>query len=440
MAQLERVDIEGFEHFYVFLQDNSNKWLARFKLDNDPSKKWYCKTTGQEDLEDARVEAKFIRREFQSKLNEGTLVKNKSFKEVAELAIADMKQKIDAGTGKVVFKDYIGVLRKYHIEFFAKTSITSIKRAQLKEFDNWRFKKAGKTLSKSTILNHNAALQRVFEFALDNEWMLPIQVPKLTNDGESGHRRLSFTPEEYDQICEEVLRLEQNSRKKVTAEIRRLLYYYMEFAINTGLRPGTELDNLKWGDLHIQTQGHQARFYLNVRKGKTTKFTGTREVVCNANIYDAIWLLTRDFPERKPNDLIFRLKSGKQTKELGRTFALALENIGLKKPKTEKGEQDNSSGERTLYSLRHSYITWELRAQRVPIEVLAKQCGTSISMIEQHYSHVVPKMYSNQLSGLELDEVQQIKNRFALSNEKAIESYSRRAKEWAANYKRRGCI
>ena len=81
-----------------------------------------------------------------------------------------------------------------------------------------------------------------------------------------------------------------------------------------------------------------------------------------------------------------------------------------------------------------------MRAQRVPIEVLAKQCGTSISMIEQHYSHVVPKMYSNQLSGLELDEVQQIKNRFALSNEKAIESYSRRAKEWAANYKRRGCI
>ena len=92
MAQLERVDIEGFEHFYVFLQDNSNKWLARFKLDNDPSKKWYCKTTGQEDLEDARVEAKFIRREFQSKLNEGTLVKNKSFKEVAELAIADIQR------------------------------------------------------------------------------------------------------------------------------------------------------------------------------------------------------------------------------------------------------------------------------------------------------------------------------------------------------------
>jgi hypothetical protein len=61
---------------------------------------------------------------------------------------------------------------------------------------------------------------------------------------------------------------------------------------------------------------------------------------------------------------------------------------------------------------------WELMAQGVSMEILAKQCGTSISMIEQHYSHVLPKMFGNQLSGFEMDEIKQIKGRFALSTEK----------------------
>ena len=79
-------------------------------------------------------------------------------------------------------------------------------------------------------------------------------------------------------------------------------------------------------------------------------------------------------------------------------------------------------------------------AQRVSMEILAKQCGTSISMIEQHYSHVIPKMFGNQLSGIEMDEIKQVKDRFALSTESAVASYTKRAKEWEANYRRRGCI
>lgn len=53
-------------------------------------------------------------------------------------------------------------------------------------------------------------------------------------------------------------------------------------------------------------------------------------------------------------------------------------------------------------------------SQRVSIEVLAKQCGTSIAMIEQHYSHVIPRMFSDQLSAVKIDEIKQIKNRFDL--------------------------
>lgn len=38
----------------------------------------------------------------------------------------------------------------------------------------------------------------------------------------------------------------------------------------------------------------------------------------------------------------------------------------------------------------------------VSMEVLAKQCGTSVQMIEQHYSRVVPSMYAKELSGVDI--------------------------------------
>ena len=84
-----------------------------------------------------------------------------------------MEHELAHGGGKVSYKDYIGALKKYHIPFFDRTYITSIDQDKLKEFDIWRIQKAGKVLNKSTLLNHNAALQMVFKAAVENQWMLP---------------------------------------------------------------------------------------------------------------------------------------------------------------------------------------------------------------------------------------------------------------------------
>ena len=134
---------------------------------------------------------------------------------------------------------------------------------------------------------------------------------------------------------------------------------------------------------------------------------------------------------RKATDLIFRLPDGETTKEIGPAFARLLKESELK---------NSPAGTRTMYSLRHTYITWELIAQSVSIDVLSRQCGTSIQMIEQHYSHVVPKMYSNQLSGIDMPvEIKEIKDRFDVPDE-TKEIFASKAKEWANNYRRRGCI
>ncbi|MFK5949944.1 MAG: hypothetical protein QM500_14365 [Methylococcales bacterium] len=73
------------------------------------------------------------------------------------------------------------------------------------------------------------------------------------------------------------------------------------------------------------------------------------------------------------------------------------------------------------------------------MEVIAKQCGTSVAMIEQHYSHVVPKMFTNELSGVELKQDKLVNKSHKLPP-KAIIKRTEKMKNWEIEYKKRGCI
>ncbi|PKG93143.1 site-specific integrase [Paraglaciecola sp. MB-3u-78] len=424
-TQIDRHSID--DALYIYLQDNSKKWYARFQLFG----KWYCKSTKEVGKDQAIAKAQLLRMEWKIKAETGTLTKSKRFRDVAEKAIACMELELANGGGIASYREYIHVLKRYHVTFFDRIYITSIDHQKLREFDVWRTQQAKRELTKSTILTHNAAMQMVFKQAIENQWMLPIQVPVLSNKGVQGTRRASFTPDEYEHLVFSNAEMMKNSRKQVTADIRQLLFCYMEFAINSGLRPGTELDHLTWGDIQVESHDHKSRFFITVRKGKTTKHTGTRQVVCKQGIFDVIQLLILKHKNRKATDLLFRLPNGDTTNELGPTFSRLLKECDMK---------ESPSGTRTLYSLRHTYITWELMAQSVSIDVLARQCGTSIQMIEQHYSHVVPKMFSNQLSGMDMPvEAKEIKDRFDVPD-KTKELFAKKAKAWADNYRKRGCI
>ena len=51
--------------------------------------------------------------------------------------------------------------------------------------------------------------------------------------------------------------------------------------------------------------------------------------------------------------------------------------------------------------LRHTYATFALMHDQVPIHTLAKQMGTSVLMIERHYSHLKVIQAINHLRGAE---------------------------------------
>ena len=421
-TQTERHDIQ--DGLYIYKQDNSLRWYTRFVLYG----KWYCKSTKEKELSNAIARAHMILMEYKVKAENNLLVDSKRFKDVAKRTIDKMQNELDNGGGKVSYRDYIQALNKYHIPFFDRLYITSIDQDKIRQFNKWRIEQFGRLPAKSTILTHNAGLNLVFKEAIEHKWMIAAQVPVLTSQGESGKRRAAFTLEEYDKVYDTILELVGESRKEKTKQIRELLLSYMDFCVNTGIRPGTEMEGITWGDIDMTRQDHNVRFKIKVRKGKTTKHTGTRTVIARDQIWDCLDELRGRFPDRKPNDKLFRLADGESTNELGVAFRKALEACDLK---------DSPDGPRTLYSLRHSYITWQLLRRDLRLDILAKQCGTSVAMIEQHYSHVVPAMFEEELSGVKFKKV--VNNEKPLTT-KALGIIETRFKSWEAEFKKRGCI
>ena len=78
--------------------------------------------------------------------------------------------------------------------------------------------------------------------------------------------------------------------------------------------------------------------------------------------------------------------------------------------------------DRTLYSLRHTYATFSLLNDGMDVHTLAVQMGTSILMIERHYSHLTPRLKKEMLTGKRYDTpykdyTADLSNGFAVTDE-----------------------
>ena len=74
--QIARYDIN--DTLYIFKQDNSERWYARFILTNH--KKWLCKSTKKKDRDEAIAMAHRIFLEHEIRHENNTLVQSKRFR------------------------------------------------------------------------------------------------------------------------------------------------------------------------------------------------------------------------------------------------------------------------------------------------------------------------------------------------------------------------
>ena len=378
----------------VYMRGNSKRWQATFKIDAH----WVRISTGKRDLEEAKAVARDQYLDYKFRSKHDLPIVTKRFEDVARLAIADMQKQLDAGAGRKVFEDYIKAINLYFIPFFGKTFITNIDHEKIQAFNQWRVQQIGREPKASTLNTHNSAMNKVYAEAVARGFITQGKVPILANKGEEATRRPDFSLDDYRTLIRKLPHWLERGKGGKSRDMRYLLRDYVLILANTGMRHGTEAQNLRWKHVTVFKENdlEYVEFYLH---GKTKP----HEAIGRAGTIDYLKRIhartdaikDTDFYEMLKQKLdlpVFCLPDGTVTEHLRQTFKAFLKHAGLLKcPKTGQ--------DRTLYSLRHTYATFALVNDGMDIHALAKQMGTPIGMIERHYSHLTPRMKKDMFTG-----------------------------------------
>jgi integrase len=382
----------------LYQRDHSRAWQARFKVDG----RWVRITTKHKRLAEAKERAKELYIEYRMRQKAGLPVVSKRFADVAAYCIADMEKQTAVGAGKVSYRDYRIVLDRYLIPYFGDKFVSSITYEELQRFAKWRADKLGREPSASTLNTHNSALNRVFNEAVARGYMNKSQVPVLVNKGRDSTRRPDFRREEYKQLIRKMPGWINMGRDGKSRDMRHLLRDYILVLANTGIRHGTEAANLRWKHIHLFEESGLTFLEMHV-SGKT----GPRDIICRARTVDylkRIHARCNDIAHLSFEQLlnaqldlpVFRLPDGTVSNNMHQTFRILMKDTGL-------AECPRTGQVRTLYSFRHTYATFALLNDGMSIHTLAVQMGTSIQMIERHYSHLTPRLQKELLTGKRYD-------------------------------------
>jgi integrase len=413
----------------LFIRPRSSVWQCRYQIDG----KWQRESTKQRDLDKAKSVAHdlFVEANVRKKLKAAPITR--AFKDIAKQAILRMEKQIEDGDGKVMYKEYISIVEKYLIKFFGKYKVDAITHPLIEEFEQWRIEKMGITPKRSTTLNHNAALNRVFDEAIYRGYMFEINRPKLVALGKKSERRPSFSVLEANALNANFDNWIAKG-KADSVQVRYLLRDYVRILLDTGMRPGTEFSELTWGQIEVKNYPE----FKHTGKIERDEETGEEEelIEFDANITAIIMIQKGKTGERncvgrgatiRALKAICRRNYDKSLKDVIKEHAhekiLAYKELITTRQKNKNRKQKLikptsfnklfdtylkehnllidpiTNKRRVLYSLRHTYATVALQIDEVEIHTLSLQMGTSVGMIEQHYSHLDAVKAVHQLRG-----------------------------------------
>jgi len=405
----------------VYRRERSNIWQCRFKVDGV----WQRASTKESDLKKAKARAYELRMEAEIRKRSNLPVITRKFRDVARLAVERLEHEIAIGKGKRSYTDYIRVINDYLIPILGKKAITSIDYQALDELNEKRTAMMEKVPTQSTMLTHNAALNRVFDEAVIRGFLTEANKPKLEATGKKSERRAAFDMNELRALLANFEGWIEAARTAQSKEMRTLLRDYVDVLIDTGARPGDELLNLQWrqikfamkptlahtGVIDNTDDQHEEIMLPNLNRSVelvVSGKTGTRTIVAmnrtvkalerialrNYDIDDSIVNPFKQLTVPTNKDYVFRTRDKQPPTSWQKMFESYLKEHNLL-------IDPITGNKRVFYRLRHTYATLALTNDKVPIHKLEKQMGTSVLMIEKHYSHLKVVQAIDQLRGEE---------------------------------------
>ena len=370
----------------LYRRNTSPVWQARFK--NPDTVGWIRKSTKRRNIDDAAGWACDYYDEIRFKTKHGLAAETRTFGQVVGQYLRDLESDIEAGVrNPAQRKQYGFIVDRYLLPHFGKKPIDRIGLPELTRYQWWRDEKAGRRLTGSTIQSHNAVLRGIFKTALRHGWLKEHQVPEIRNDKVRSKRRPAFTLDEYKLLYRFMRKWCRTGKAQRTRDIRALLRDYVLIIANSGMRPGTETDSLRWRNIEEFYDPRSGEGFLRLW---VTGKTGERELVPDQNARRYFERIRKRNGNPPPEAKVFTLPDGTEPADLNKSFKQCLAAAGLL--------YDRHGNKRTLYSLRHTYATFRLQYGRVSVFTLALNMGTSVEMIKRHYSHLTPAMAAKEIT------------------------------------------
>lgn len=362
------------------------RWYCRIKLPNSAQYKTIALKTA--DAHEARDKAFDQDAELRFRIKHEMPVFDRKFSEVAKEFSAFQKERSEIGQithhrWRVMDSHIKTQLNRY----VGNVQITQLGQDRWGAYPVWRHKngkgRSGGRVSDGTIRDEMATLRSVMRYAASKKYIRDSQVfhGKLP----VGHaRREEFTPTEYRKLHTFARRWIKEARNEANEWYRQIAYNFVLVMTNTGMRP-SEAKNLRWRDVEVHTDKQERTVVRLSVRGKA-KF---RTLVAAGNVGTYLERIRSLSKASKPDDPVFTTHDGKAARTLYHSLIESL--------LTESGLLKSSSGSRrSTYCFRHTYATFRL-TEGVDVYFLAKQMGTSVKMIEDHYGHITPVKSADQI-------------------------------------------
>jgi integrase len=388
----------------IYQRERTRFWQARASV-GGKQRQFSTKREHQDDAAKAAEEWYFT---LQGKFRAGVLDSGPTFKSAADQFIKEYGVITEGERSEKWSESHAIRLRVHLVPFFGDLPLNKVTPGKVQEYRVHRMtsyaapnpnsksqhKPRSKPPARSTLHDEIVTLRMVLKTAIRHGWLehLPDLSPPYRTQGKITHRPW-FSPEEYKQLYEAARAYAKEPTRSIYKWNAEQVYDFILFMGNTGLRPD-EAFNLEHRDVTIAKDANTGAEILEIEVRGKRGVGHCKSMPGAVRVYRRI--LERAKPARsesrrerqlrrksgeeappspvieypKPNDLLF---PGNHIK----LFNNLLERTNLK--------YDRDGKARTAYSLRHTYICMRLM-EGADIYQVAKNCRTSVEMIEKHYA------------------------------------------------------
>ena len=345
---------------------------------------------------------------YQAKILNGQKIFSITANELRNRYLESVEELVTSGQLSKGRQTNIKTFTKHYVDFVGKnTKIQNIDRKHFQGYRAFRQTKK-KDITMTVVVNESITIKQMYRWA-QNEGLMPqnyqLDFGKITVQ-KNEVRRKGYSIEEYNQIVKVAASWYMTVPKlhpKRDEEIyyRKSIRDFIVLMANFGFRTG-ELLSLKYQNVSIHDDGTATVSILpeNTKVRKAREVRGRRGDV---------------FKRRKEYSKFCELSNYvfsyfDEDRVMSKELLYGYFNELIKEVKKKHKDFDDT---KSLYSLRHFWITLHLLAGKIDVYKIARYAGTSLVQIQNHYDNVKDAQVSDQILAYDI--------RFDKNNEIVLE-------------------